>query len=323
VGAYALKRVVCAAALFLALATVTFVLLFVLPHTDSAPGRRRAGVAPRPPLDIHGSVVHEYGQFLSRIAHGALGTSSVNGHEVTTILTTAAPITAGLVLGGAVLWMLVALPLGLIAALRPQSLTAKAGGAFTLLGLSVHPLWLGLVLSWVFGDQLGWFPPGGYCDTLGPQPECGGPLPWAYHMALPWTAFALLYGALYVRLIRANAAEALRQDHVLTARAKGVPDWGVLRSHVLAATVRPVLSALVLDVGGLAMGTFGAAIFVEVAFGIPGLGRTAAQSFQRHDLPVIIGILLFVTTTVVVANLVADLAAAVLDPRVRRCGARA
>jgi peptide/nickel transport system permease protein len=147
VGAYAVKRVAWTVALFLALATATFVLFFVLPHTDTAPGRRRAGIVPRPPLDIHGSLVHEYGQFLSRIVHGALGTSSVNGHEVTTILTAAAPITAGLVLGGAVIWMLVALPLGLLAALRPRSLTARAGGAFTVLGLSVHPLWLGLLLS--------------------------------------------------------------------------------------------------------------------------------------------------------------------------------
>jgi peptide/nickel transport system permease protein len=318
VGVYAVKRVVWTGALFLALATVTFVLFFVVPHGNQAPGRRRAGLTPRPPLDIHGSLVHEYGQFLSRIAHGALGTSSVNGHSVTTILTTAAPITAGLVLGGAVIWMLIAVPLGLLSALRPRSLTAKAGGAFTLIGLSVHPLWLGLVLSWVFGDQLGWFPSGGYCDTLGPRPDCGGPIPWAYHMALPWAAFALLYGAYYVRLIRVNASGALQEDYVRTARAKGVSDWGVLRSHVLAATMRPILTALVLDVGGLAMGTFGAAIFVETAFGIPGLGRTAAQSFQRRDLPVIIGVLLFVTATVVVANLIADLAAAALDPRVRR-----
>jgi peptide/nickel transport system permease protein len=96
-----------------------------------------------------------------------------------------------------------------------------------------------------------------------------------------------------------------------------------MRSHVLTATMRPVLSALALDIGGLAMGTFGAAIFVEVAFGIPGLGRTAAQSFQRRDFPVIIGILLFVAFTVAVANLIADLVAAALDPRVRRRAAPA
>jgi ABC-type dipeptide/oligopeptide/nickel transport system permease component len=99
VGVYAVKRVVWTGALFLALATVTFVLFFVLPHASSATGRRRAALPRRPLLDVHGSLVHEYGQFLSRIAHGALGTSSVNGHSVTTILTTAAPITAGLVLG--------------------------------------------------------------------------------------------------------------------------------------------------------------------------------------------------------------------------------
>ena len=319
-GAYVLKRVVWTVALFLVLATVTFVLFFVLPHQYPVAGRRRGGLVPRPLLDVHGSVVHEYGQFLSRIAHGALGTSWVTGHDVTTILSNTAPVTAGLVVGGAVIWMLIALPFGLLSALRPQSLTAKAGGALFVLGLSAHPLWLGLVLSWLFGVRLGWFPPGGYCGPLGGNPNCTGAVPWVDHMALPWTAFALLYGGLYLRQVRVSALEELRSGHVLTARAKGVPDWRVLRSHVLATTVRPILTGLVLDVGGLAMGTFGAAIFVEVAFGIPGLGRTAAQSFVRRDLPVMIGILLFVTATVSIANLVADLVAAALDPRVRRRG---
>lgn len=319
-GAYVVKRVIWTVALFLVLATVTFVLFFVLPHPTGAAGRRRGSLVPHPPLDIHGSVVHEYGQFLSRIAHGALGTSWVNGHDVTTILANTVPVTAGLVLGGALIWMLIALPFGLLSALRPQSLTAKAGGVLFVLGLSVHPLWLGLVLSWLFGVRLGWLPPGGYCGPLGGNPNCSGALPWADHMVLPWAAFALLYGGLYVRLIRVSTLGELREGYVLTARAKGASDWRVLRSHVLATTIRPILSALVLDVGGLAMGTFSAAIFVEVAFGIPGLGRTAAQSFVRRDMPVMIGILLLVTATVSIANLVADLASAALDPRLRRRG---
>ncbi len=311
------KRLLCAALLFFGLATVTFVIFFVLPHTTPA-ARRRAPFPIGTPLGLHGSIADNYVHFLSKIVHGDFGTSTVNGHSVTTIVTTAAPITAGLVLGGAVIWLAIAIPLGLLSALRPSSRAAKAGGVLGLAGLSLQPLWLGLLLSWVFGDQLGWFPPGGYCDTLGPEPDCGGPLPWAYHMVLPWTAFALIYGAVYVRLVRGRSRETIRGAHVRTARAKGVSEWGVLRSHVFPATVRPMLAALVLDVGGLAFGLIGATIFVEVAFGIPGLGRTTAQAATRRDFPVLIGILLFVAATVAFANLVADLLAVVLDPSERR-----
>ena len=203
-GAYAVRRVLGAGVMFLGLATVTFVIFFVLPHTTPAP-RRRAPFPVGPPLGIHGGILHEYWQFLGHLVHADFGRSTVNGHSVTTILTTAAPATAGLVLGAAVIWLAIAIPLGLLAAFRPVSRSARAGRVLAVVGLSLQPLWLGLVLSWVFGDRLGWFPPGGYCDFLAPDPDCGGPLPWAYHMVLPWTTFALIYAAFYVRMIRAHA----------------------------------------------------------------------------------------------------------------------
>jgi peptide/nickel transport system permease protein len=184
------------------------------------------------------------------------------------------------------------------------------------IGMSASPLWLGLVLSWVFGVKLGWLPPGGYCDALGPEPDCGGPIPWTQHMVLPWTAFALLFAGVYASTIRTNAADVLRSGHVRTARAKGVADTALLRSHVFAASVRPVLTMLVLDIGGLAMGALvGASIFVEEAFGINGLGRTIAQSAQRPDFPMLAGAILFVAALVSIVNLAADLLAAVVDPR--------
>jgi peptide/nickel transport system permease protein len=317
VGAYVVRRVLCSALLFLGLATLTFVIFFLIPHQTPAP-RRRAPFPIGPPLGIHGGVLHEFGSFLAHIARGDLGRSSVNGHDVWTIVMSAAPATVSLVLGGAVIWLAIAIPLGLLSALRPTSRAAKAGRGLAVVGLSVQPLWIGLLLSWLFGVKLGWFPPGGYCAPLAPDPDCGGPIVWAHHMILPWTAFALIYGAFYVRLVRAGARDRLREGYVRTARAKGVPDWVVLRSHVLTTTVRPMLSALVLDVGGLAFGLVGVSLFVEVAFGIPGLGRTTAQAAQRSDLPVLIGILIFVAATVAIANLLADLAAVLFDPRLRR-----
>jgi peptide/nickel transport system permease protein len=320
VGVYALRRVLWAGVLFFGLATVTFVIFFLLPHVDPGRRRRRIGLASPAPLDVdqHQSVAHEYGQFMSNLAHGDLGHSTASGHNVLTVVTTVTPATAGLVLGGAVIWMLIAIPLGLLSALRPRSRTARGLGALFVVGMSASPLWLGLLLSWFFGVYLGWLPPGGYCDALGPEPDCGGPIPWMQHMVLPWTAFALLFAGVYVRIIRTNAGDVLRDPHVRTARAKGVGDWALLRSHVFAASVRPVLTALVLDIGGLAIGAFvGAAIFVEEAFGINGLGRAIAQSAQRRDLPMLAGAILFVAALVAIVNVVADLLAYLTDPRER------
>jgi peptide/nickel transport system permease protein len=316
VGAYILRRVLCAALLFFGLATLTFVIFYLVPHQTPVP-RRRAPFPVGPPLGIHGGVLREYGSFLAHIVRGDFGRSTVNGHDVWTMVTSAAPATISLVLGGAVIWIAIAIPLGLLSALRPSSLTAKAGRGLALIGLSVQPLWLGLLLSWLFGVKLGWFPPGGYCAPLAPDPDCGGPIVWAHHMVLPWTAFALIYGAFYVRLVRGNATARLRDDDVRTARAKGVPDRSIMRSYVLASTVRPILSTLVLDVGGLAFGLVGVSMFVEIAFGIPGLGRTTEQAAARADLPVLIGVILFVAASVAIANLLADLAAVALDPRLR------
>lgn len=319
-GVYALKRVLWAGVLFFGLSTVTFVIFFVLPHVNPARGRRRIGFVPPAPLDVdqHRSVAHEYGQFMSNLVQGNLGHSTASGHDVLTVLTTVTPATAGLVLGGAVIWMLIAIPLGLLQALRPRSLTARMGGGIFLVGMSASPLWLGLLLSWLFGVRLGWLPPGGYCDTLGPQPDCGGPIPWMTHMVLPWTALTLLFAGIYARTIRANAVVVLREGHVRTARAKGVPDRALLRSHVFAASVRPVLTALVLDIGGLAVGALvGATLLVEEAFGINGLGRTIAQSAQRRDLPLLAGAILFVAALVSIVNLGADLLAYLTDPRER------
>src|SRR5262249_58160297 len=151
---------------------------------------------------------------------------------------------AGLLSGGGLVWMVTAFPLAPFAALRPRSLTPRVGGAVFVVGMSSSPLWLGLVLSRVFGVWLGWLPPGGYCDALGPEPDCGGPIPWTQHMVLPWIAFALLFAGVYARMIRANATDVLRSGHVRTARAKGVADWALLRSHVFAASVKPVLTML-------------------------------------------------------------------------------
>jgi peptide/nickel transport system permease protein len=301
------------------LTLITYIIFFVIPSDPLVFSRRSAvrTVELRESLGLGGSVFEQYGQFVSRlVTGGALGHSEVFHQSVNEVILAAAPVTFALVLGGALLWMLIAVPLGLISALWPHSPVDRAGTVFVLLGLSLHPLWIGLVLSYVFGFRLGLFPMGGYCDFFNGQ-VCAGPVQWTYHMMLPWLAFALLFAAYYSRMIRAGATETMHEDFVRTARAKGASEWTVVRSHVLRVALLPVITFLAIDIGGLALGLIGSSLFIETAFGLPGLGRVLRVALLRRDLPVIAGVVLFVSFCVVFANLIGELVSAKLDPRIR------
>jgi peptide/nickel transport system permease protein len=132
-------------------------------------------------------------------------------------------------------------------------------------------------------------------------------------MILPWFTFAILFAALYVRMIRANVIEAMNEDYVRTARAKGAPESRVIRVHVLRNALLPVVTMLGMDIG-LALG---GAIFTESVYGLPGLGRTAVNSLNALDLPTVEGIVVFATLAIIVFNLVVDLLYAWIDPRIR------
>jgi peptide/nickel transport system permease protein len=225
----------------------------------------------------------------------------------------AAPVTASLVLGGAVIWMLIALPIGILSALRPKSLLDRTSMVFVLIGISAHPVWIGLILSYLVGYKLGWTPITGYCDFINPSTDCGGPVQWAYHMILPWITFSVLFAALYVRMIRANVMEASGEDYVRTARAKGAPEHTVIRSHILRNALLPIVTMLGMDIGV----ALGGAIFTETIFALPGLGQTSLSAIQNFDLPTVQGVVVFATIAIIVFNLVVDLLYAVIDPRIR------
>jgi peptide/nickel transport system permease protein len=185
---------------------------------------------------------------------------------------------------------------------------------FVLVGVSAHPVWIGLVFSYLIGYKLGWTPITGYCTVVHhADAGCGGPTQWFSHLILPWITFALVYAALYVRLIRANVLETMHADFVRTARAKGASEWRVLRAHILRNAMLPVVTVLGLDVS-LAIG---GAIFTESVFSIQGLGVTALSGYTNADLPITIGIVVFATICVIVANLIVDIAYAYIDPRIR------
>ena len=323
---YLIRRLLWAVLLFFAVTVVSYILFFVIP---ADPARQFAGkgataatiAKARHYLHLDEPIYQQYGRFVWRLVyHHDLGHSYYNRESVNHIIADAAPVTASLVIGGALFWMLIAIPIGVLSALRPRSLLDRGAMMFVLIGISAHPVWIGLIFAWLFGfyaHEHGspiYFPISNYADFINPPPgQPGGPVQWAYHLILPWTTFMILFAALYVRMIRANVMETLNEDYVRTARAKGAPESVVLRSHVLRNAMLPVVTMLGMDIG-LALG---GAIFTESVYGLPGLGRTAVQALQNYDTPTIMGVIVFATIVIIVFNLIVDLLYAVIDPRIR------
>ena len=316
---YLIRRILWACVLFLVITVVAYVIFFIIPVNPAALacGQRATPECIRNAkqnLGLDKPVYEQYGRFLTKLViHQDLGRSYTNRQSVNTTVANAAPVTASLVLGGAFLWMLIALPVGILSALRPRTLLDRTAMVFVLIGISAHPVWIGLILAYVVGFRLGWTPITGYCDFINPSTSCGGPVQWAWHMILPWITFAVLFAALYVRMIRANVMETANEDYVRTARAKGAPESVVIRTHILRNALLPVVTMLGMDIGV----ALGGAIFTETVFALPGLGRTALQSITTFDLPTLQGIVVFATIAIIGFNLAVDLLYAVIDPRIR------
>jgi peptide/nickel transport system permease protein len=329
---YIIRRVLWAFVLFFAVTVITYVIFFVIPVD---PARLAAGKNARPVdiararhfLGLDKPPYVQYGKFMGRLSPidftawppfktPSLGYSWANRQDVNSIVGNAAPITASLVFGGAFFWLLLSIPVGILSALRPRSLLDRAAMVFVLIGISAHPVWIGLILSYFFAFKLGWFPAGGgYCNVFNPPPgaTCGGIVDWAHALFLPWMTFMLLFAALYVRMIRANVMETLNEDYVRTARAKGASESRVLAAHVMRNAMLPIVTMLGMDLA-LALG---GAVFTESVFGLPGLGRTTVISLNDFDLPTTQGIVVFATLSIIVLNLIVDLLYAWIDPRIR------
>jgi peptide/nickel transport system permease protein len=317
-GRFVVARVLTSVLLFFAVTLFVFIVFFVMPQ-PRVKGPGKGGAADeldiRDSIHLHGTMIQQYEQFVyGFVRHGYLGRSYFNRQEVKSIIFTAAPVTLSLVLGGVVLWLLLAVPIGVMSALRPRSLLDRAGMVFVLIGVSAHPAWLGLVLGYVFGYRLKIFPFSGYCEFFSPATVCGGPTQWVYHLILPWFVFAMLYAAMYARLIRASVLETLNEDYVRTARAKGATELQVVRGHVFRNAMLPIVTILGMDIGT----ALGGVIFIEYVFNLPGLGGTLRSAIPGRDLPLILGVVTFTTVGILLLNLIVDLAYAFLDPRIRQ-----
>lgn len=308
---------------------VAYVLFYVISAlTGADPAQRVAGRAATP--DQVARVAHllgtdrpwyeQYWHFLTGILHGDFGYSFVQRLPVARIIFPAAGVTAGLVIGAAVVWMLIAVPVGLIGALRPRSLADRVSAVLVQVAISAPVFWVAPMLAYLFaylpsqGIFLGFhIPPVSLLPILGYVAPTESVTGWFGSLVLPWLALALGFAAFYARFIRAFVLEQLGEDYVLVARAKGASTTRILRSHVAPIVAPAIVTLLALDVGA----TLGGALFVEVTFGLPGLGYIAFSSIQNLDYPLTVGVITFAALMAVLANTLADIAQAAFDPRVR------
>lgn len=236
------------------------------------------------------------------------------GFPITAQLDAQLRVTLSLLLGGAAVVLVLSVPLGAFTGSRIGTISDRTVSLVALIGVCSHPMVLSILVRSLFHGRLHWTPPGGYCPLSHGQPGCSGVADWASHLALPWLTFALLFLALYVRMVRVSVAETLPQDFVRTARAKGASSLRVMTRHVL-----PNASLRVLTMIGMEIGTaLGVCIYVEAAFSLPGLASRAVFAMSgstQLDLPVIMALVFVISTIVVVGNFAVDTLYAVLDPR--------
>ena len=312
---FIVRRLCWAVLLAFVISLITFVIFFLVPNNAATLrfGRGSLAQSLQTQFSLPGSLPEQYAHFVGHILTGDFGRSTRTRDQASDVIKEALPVTASLVIGGTVMWMLIAVPIGLLSALRPRSLLDKGLMVFVLIGVSAHPVWLSLVFSYIFGAKLHLLPVGDYCNFFAdPQERCGGAVDWASHMFLPWLTFAFLFAALYARMLRASVLELMDEEFVRTARAKGAGTARVMRHHVLRNAMLPIVAMLGMDVGI----AFGGALFIETAFGLPGIGQLLYRSATSTDLPVTMGVMLVVSLAVAFFNLLADVAYCMLDPRV-------
>ena len=317
-AAYVLRRLLWGVVLLALVSLLTFVVFYVLPSAD--PAQLRAGRNANPAtlaqirenLGLDRPLTAQYWTFLTHVVlHADLGYSYYSSASVGSLLVDRLPATISLTLGAIVVWALVAVPLGVVSAMRRGTWVDKLTTGAALLGISAPVYWLGLVALYLFADDIGRWPilPGAGSYV----PFTDDPWHWLTALILPWIVLASTFTAVYARLLRGNMIEVLSEDYVRTARAKGLSERRVVWSHGLRGAVTPLVTLAGLDIGLL----LGGAVLTEAVFGIPGVGRLNYEAIVHADYPVIQGTVLLAACSVIVANIVVDVAYAYLDPRVR------
>lgn len=314
---FLLRRVGLGLVVLWLITVLVFLLFFVAPNdvARTLAGRQAtpdviAAIQQR--LGLDQPIWKQYLDFVGNALHGNLGYDYYHGVPVTTIIAQALPITVSLALGAAVIWLVLGVSSGIVSAVRPRSVADRTVTVLALFFYSMPSFLLGVLLLFFLYFELtlaGYpiFPPGGYV------PLSEGVLPWAQHLILPWLSLALLSAAVYTRLMRGSMLDVLGEDYIRTARSKGLAERRVVMHHGVRSALTPIVTQFGIDLGTL----IGGVVVTETVFSLPGLGKTAIDAINQQDLPVIIGIVLFASAAVVVANILVDIGYAVLDPRVR------
>jgi peptide/nickel transport system permease protein len=316
---YIIRRLLWAVLLLLVVSFITFLMFVVLPSAD--PALLRAGRNPSPEvvaairenLGLDKPWYVQYGIYIrDLVLHFDFGYSYQNNVAVRETIFDRLPATISLAVGGAVVWLLVGIPIGIISAIKRGTIIDRLAMGGALLAISAPVYWVGLVSIYLFSEDLGKLVPifqgsGQY------TPFTTDPVQWAAALILPWMVLATAFAAIYARFLRANLLDVMGEDYIRTARAKGLTERKVVFKHGLRSAITPIVTIFGLDLGIL----MGGAILTETVFNIPGVGRLAYDAIQKSDLPIVQGTVLIAAAAVILANLVVDVLYAFLDPRVR------
>lgn len=263
----------------------------------------------------------QYFIFIQHALSGDLGRSFAFGTPALALILERLPATLELAICAILIAIVLGIPLGLWAGLRPHSWTGKSIMAVSILGFSLPTFWVGLMLIMVFAVQLGWLPASGRGETtlLFGVPVSFLTLDGLKHLLLPAFNLALFNIALVIRLTRAGAQEALLQDYVKFARAKGLRNSRIIGVHVLKNILIPIVTVIALQFGSI----IAFAIVTESVFAWPGMGKLIIDSIRVLDRPVIVAYLMLIVTLFIFINLIVDIVYSLLDPRVRLSDAKA
>lgn len=241
----------------------------------------------------------QYGRYLTNLAQGDLGRSYAQKTEVAEIVAARLPATLLLMTAAITCELLIGLGIGIFAAVRQGSRSDSGAMVLSFVGVSTPQFVAGILMLYVFAVQLDWFPVGGYGEFR--------------HLVLPALTLGILGAGWYSRMMRSSMIEVLTQDYIRTARAKGASERRVILLHALRNALLPIIAMIGIDIGLFMSG----AVVVESVFGWPGIGQLAWQAIQQVDIPIIMGVTLVAAVAIVLGNLVADLMAPLVDPRIR------
>jgi peptide/nickel transport system permease protein len=301
---YILRRLVQSALILLGVSFITFVLLFVLPADPVRQIAGRAATAEtvaniRAQLGLDQPFFVQYARYLGNLLQGDLGRSYLQKTEVATLIASRLPATLLLMAAGIAAELVLGLTMGIIAAVMRGRLADQVLMMTSFVTVSAPQFVVSLLMLYVFAVQLGWFPIGGYGT--------------AAHLVLPALTLGILGSGWYSRMMRSSMIEVLRADYIRTARAKGLGRARVVMRHALPNAVLPIIAMIGIDIGIF----MGGIVIVESVFGWPGIGQLAWQAIQRVDIPIIMGVTLLSAFAIVIGNLLADLIAPLIDPRIR------